>query len=672
MINLVLGGVALALVSGQGKVIGGGNVNNQSNPPVGSWQTLSHAPGINAAQMVLLTDGTVLVQDDDATDWKLLTPDANGNYQTGTFSSIASMNSARLYYAVNVLNDGRVFVSGGEYGASSEQTATEIYNPATNVWTTITPPSGWSDVGDAPSVTLPNGKVLLGSIADSRTAIFDPVSMSFSAGPNRLHGDTSTEESWTLMPDGTINSWDCIAHAQSQKYVTSSNSWLTQPSTTNDLVGPASAETGTGVLLFDGTELCVTATASSNNSTGKNCLYTMGATAGTAGSWSNLPQIGTVSIGGSTYVLGQKDAPSSIEPNGNVLLAVGPLDTNENASNDFYGPCYMYEYNYASKTFTSAPNYPGFNSSKGLASSPPFIGCMLLLPSGQILFTMESNAVYIYTPSGTYQSAWQPTISSVATIMNAGGTYPISGTQFNGLSGGSYYGDEGCPTVNYPLVRIQNAASGHVFYAKTHGHSTMQVATGSASVSTNLDVKGTTESGPSTLYVVADGIPSQGQTVYMFPANVVPATSYNILTGTAAGGNAQSLYYADANSLSVNRGIVFGTQTAPVQVQLNGTSSVNSPTSMTFTLTANANATGLTQNVYAYNYTTSVWTLIDTRTAPTSSSTFTATLTGTLSQYVNQSTGTVNTLVTCAPTSNGSANPYAYTENIDQAVWTIH
>jgi hypothetical protein len=61
---------------------------------------------------------------------------------------------------------------------------------------------------------------------------------------------------------------------------------------------------------------------------------------------------------------------------------------------------------------------------------------------------------------------------------------------------------------SYPLVRITNTASGHVFYARTHNHSTMGVATGTKVVSTNFDVPSGMETGASTLVVVANGIPS--------------------------------------------------------------------------------------------------------------------------------------------------------------------
>ena len=87
-------------------------------------------------------------------------------------------------------------------------------------------------------------------------------------------------------------------------------------------------------------------------------------------------------------------------------------------------------------------------------------------------------------------------------------TVQISGTQFNGLSQANSFGDELQTFTNYPLVRINNNATGHVFYARTHDHSTMGVATGSATVSTQVDVPAAMETGASTWQVVANGIGS--------------------------------------------------------------------------------------------------------------------------------------------------------------------
>jgi hypothetical protein len=59
------------------------------------------------------------------------------------------------------------------------------------------------------------------------------------------------------------------------------------------------------------------------------------------------------------------------------------------------------------------------------------------------------------------------------------------------------------------LVRITNTATGHVFYARTHDHSTMAVATGRTPVSTMFDVPAAAETGASTIEVVANGIASR-------------------------------------------------------------------------------------------------------------------------------------------------------------------
>ncbi len=161
----------------------------------------------------------------------------------------------------------------------------------------------------------------------------------------------------------------------------------------------------------------------------------------------------------------------------------------------------------------------------GVSGISSYVGRLLLLPTGQVMFTDFSNDVEIYTPAGTYQSSWQPTVSSAPSTVISGNTYAISGTQFNGLSQAVAYGDDSQAATNYPLVRIVNNATGHVFYCRTHGHSTMAVATGSAIVSTNFDVPPTIEAGASTLYVVANSIPSSGTQVTVVAGPAITSLS---------------------------------------------------------------------------------------------------------------------------------------------------
>jgi hypothetical protein len=120
----------------------------------------------------------------------------------------------------------------------------------------------------------------------------------------------------------------------------------------------------------------------------------------------------------------------------------------------------------------------------------------------------QATRARLYTPVGGPQAGWAPTISSVPTALTRGQTYTLTGTQLNGLSEASSFGDEFNSATNYPVVRIRNVATGHITYARTHNHSTMGVATGATPVSTNFDVPAGTETGASEIVVVANGIPS--------------------------------------------------------------------------------------------------------------------------------------------------------------------
>ena len=141
---------------------------------------------------------------------------------------------------------------------------------------------------------------------------------------------------------------------------------------------------------------------------------------------------------------------------------------------------------------------------------------MLLLPTGQVLSLVSDGQtldVEIYTSKGKPLKEWAPAISSVPSSVTRGNSYQISGRQFNGLSAGADYGDDGSMATNYPIVRITNSATGHVFYARTHDHSTMAIATGNATVSTTFDVPAGVETGASTIQVVANGIASRAKSI---------------------------------------------------------------------------------------------------------------------------------------------------------------
>ena len=137
---------------------------------------------------------------------------------------------------------------------------------------------------------------------------------------------------------------------------------------------------------------------------------------------------------------------------------------------------------------------------------------MLVSPDGSILLThVGSKDMWFYNgiEGNDFPGSWRPAICSQCypSTVTVGHTYKVSGVQFNGLSQGAAFGDDAQSATNYPLVRIRNNESGEVAYARTHNFS-VGVATGTKLVSTDFDVLAGTQTGPSTLVVVANGIPS--------------------------------------------------------------------------------------------------------------------------------------------------------------------
>ncbi len=110
---------------------------------------------------------------------------------------------------------------------------------------------------------------------------------------------------------------------------------------------------------------------------------------------------------------------------------------------------------------------------------------MLVLPTGQILFTDFSNDVEIFTPAPGHPKSAEPTLLFTPIFLKRGQSYQAFGFQFNGVSQGAAYGDDIQAATNYPLVRITNIINGHVQYTRTHDHSTMAVASNGL-VSTHL------------------------------------------------------------------------------------------------------------------------------------------------------------------------------------------
>ncbi len=480
----------------------------------------------NGGTAFLLTDGTVMMQESMSEDlyflgipraawstnrWWKLTPDLTGSYANGTWTRLADSNLSRTFYASAVLADGRVVVCGGEYSDASGpveedmNNTCEIYDPVANTWTTFASPTKpgatgkvWSEIGDAPCTLLPRGELLLGSDADGNIAKLDPTTLTWTAMSPRQRVGSSDEDSWVLMPDNTIVAPSCQDSPTTWVYDIAGDSWTAGNHLLNNIVDTNTDEIGPGLLRYDGTAFFLGA----NQHT---AIYS----ANTNPNWSNGPDIPTQTVNGIATNLGIQDGPAAILPNGNILFGAGvktgdPTDPESS-------PSWFFEYD---GTAFNRTNDPPNNDTYTYTTR------LLLLPTGDILFCREDDSSFYayHSDAAVPQDSFRPVIQTCPANFNPGDTIQVSGMQFNGLSQAVAYGDDCETATNYPLVRIVNKQTNHVWYCRTSGHTTvdsngntvtsMGVATGNAVVTSNILIPTSIETGDSSLFVVANGIAS--------------------------------------------------------------------------------------------------------------------------------------------------------------------
>jgi hypothetical protein len=462
---------------------------------VGTWRDMQNAPNFACGTMLLLTDGSVLCQVYNAQQWRRLMPDGKGDFAAGQWLRAENSRNAPLYYASAVLSDGTVFVAGGEYNfdVETDLCAVDLYDPVSDSWTALSAPANWTVIGDAPCCVLPDGSVLLGSIRDGMCVRFDPGSRGWSSAGQKLN-KTSSEETWTLLPDGSVLTADCIAHPASERFM--SNGWRQEGNLPSgaDLVDDASSEIGPAILLPDGRVFAIGAT-------GKTALFQADRDAKRAGTWT----AGPVFPQENGEQLGAKDAPACLLTNGRVLCAVGPVDPKQGGK--YSGPTIFFEYDPSSNRLVRLPDSQ--QPVLGWTNYGPYMSRMLLLPTGEVLFNNNTDLMLLYTPDGSPKDEWRPRIRAIPKAARPGGQFTLVGEQLNGLSQACSYGDDASMATNYPLVRVREASgAGTVRYCRTFGHSTMAVATANARHSTNVSLPEDLVEGDYELQVIANGIAS--------------------------------------------------------------------------------------------------------------------------------------------------------------------
>ncbi len=257
---------------------------------------------------------------------------------------------------------------------------------------------------------------------------------------NDESGYTLLQNDKVLMVDVQTNNNCGSGNNKSSEFYTSGGvgqpgTWACGPQLHDQLWQQSDQELGAAVLMYNNKVIQFGGNVSKTN------IYDAASNTWAAGPTPN---------GG----LQQADGPAALEPNGKVLAMLSP--------GLFQSGCQMVEYDPAAGTLSNTAN------PSGCPSDSSFVGHLLTLPNGQVMFTDFSNTVELYTPVAGVAANAVPVITSTQNIFNnKSKNNKLIVTNLNGLSQANAYGDDYVPESNYPLVRLQNVATGNVTYART-------------------------------------------------------------------------------------------------------------------------------------------------------------------------------------------------------------
>ena len=200
----------------------------------GTWQIVnaSGAGPSGTIALMLLSNGTVMAQGpasgpafSPTTSWYQLTPDSSGNYATGSWTQLTSMNEARRFSTTAMLPDGNVFIVGGEYSSPDPFTnSAEVFNPTANGGL-----GSWTSVAGVPTpaTNVDLNGTISGASNTSPIVITSPSTSQLQNGQQvtiaSVLGNTAANGTWTIA-GLTSTTFQLVGSAGNGAY-TSGGTW---------------------------------------------------------------------------------------------------------------------------------------------------------------------------------------------------------------------------------------------------------------------------------------------------------------------------------------------------------------------------------------------------------------------------------------------------------------
>ena len=182
----------------------------------------------------------------------------------------------------------------------------------------------------------------------------------------------------------------------------------------------------------------------------------------------------------------------------------------------FSNPTQLFDFDPTANAISAVP--PPSTTLENLSA---FVTRILILPTGEVLFSDGSTGLWVFRPSGTAPDGARPVITRVK--YEGSGLFALTGKKLNGQSAGAAYGDDVENDENYPIVRLTQCDSqpgvNHddttcsveapgVLFARTTNWSTTDVATGGAKETVDFTLPPGITPGDYLLEVIGAGISS--------------------------------------------------------------------------------------------------------------------------------------------------------------------
>jgi hypothetical protein len=437
-----------------------------------------------------IPDGTVITSVDSSSQIHISNPATS----TGYFKLVFTGDAANCFG-----DDPTVLLSGTEILAGSINSRfTYIYSLATNTWSPGIP-KVYDDQSDEEGwARLADGRILnydLWHSINTNTGVaelYDPASQSWSGitpGDGTANGTlpllSSPDLGFELGPSLRLQDDRLFvigANNHTALYTPSTNTWAAGPDITGTLTnnqGTVAADFGAddapaailpnGHVLFAADAGPAQVTTLGNVTGGSQVITNIPSTAGLQPGWFLRDTVFSEVIPLNTYIQ-SVDSPTQVTITNSVNSTVSGLGIVFGGTFSF--PTQLFDFDPTAASIL--PVSPAIPDNLNL---PAFVTRLLMLPTGQALFSDGGSQLWVYTPDGQPNPALRPVVSNVH--YNGGGVFTLTGKQLNGQSAGSTYGDDVQNDDNYPIVRL-SSSNGSVYYCRTTNWNSTGVSTNGA------------------------------------------------------------------------------------------------------------------------------------------------------------------------------------------------